>query len=58
MKPQLRKKPEYPSNPMELFSILSKIWYNMPDSYFHNLVASMPSRVKMVKENRGGSTKY
>ena len=58
MKQKLRNQTVFPSNPNELFSILSHIWHNMPDSYFYNLVSSMPARVKMVKENIGGSTKY
>ena len=58
MKQKLRKRKVMPSNPTEPFMILSEIWNSMPDAYFHNLVVSMPARVKMVKESSGGSTKY
>ena len=56
MKQKLRKHPALPSNPEHLFSILCEIWYSMPDSYFHSLVASMPNRVKFVKSHKGGLT--
>ncbi len=50
---QLRKRRMYPRNPVELFHILMNLWNNLPDSYFRNLVASMPKRIKMVRKNRG-----
>ncbi len=50
MKQKLPKKTVFPSNSNEVFSILYNIWFNMPDSYSHNLVSAMPSRVNMVKE--------
>ena len=58
MKTHLRKRSIHPRNPTELFQILSDLWNSLPDSYFQSLVASMPNRVKMVKTNKGGSTKY
>ena len=58
MKTRLRKRSRHPSNPKELFSILSEIWNMLPNSYFDDLVSSMPDRVKMVKKFRSGSTKY
>ena len=57
MKTRLRKRSRHPSNPKELFSILSETSDTLPDSYFDNLVASIPDRVKMAKKFRGGFTK-
>ena len=57
-KGHLRKQPRPPKSPIDLFNILSTIWNSRPDSYFQNLVASMPNRVASVRKNRGGSTKY
>ena len=54
----LRKQLRRPKSPMDLFNILSTIWNSLPDSYFQNLVASMPNRAASVRKNRGGSTKY
>ncbi len=58
LKTYLRKQESYPKNCKELFTTLSNMWNSLPDSYFHNLIASMPKCVKMVKENKEGSTKY
>ena len=58
MKNRLRKRSVHPSSPMHLFSILSEMWNTLPDSYFQSLVASMPVRVKKVRQGRGKSTKY
>ncbi len=58
LKMYLRKLASYPENCNERFTTLSNMWHSLPDSYFHNLIASMPKRVKIVKENKGGSTKY
>ena len=57
-KTYLRKQASYPKNCNELFATLSNMWHSLPDSYFHNLTASMTMRVKMVKLNKGRSTKY
>ena len=58
LKSKLRGKSEYPFNPVELFSTLSEVWNALPNSYFANSVASMPRRVQIVKDFKGGSTKY
>ena len=58
LKSKLRAKREYPSNPAELFSTLPEMWNGLPDSYFANLVASIPRRVQIVKNFKGGSMKY
>ena len=58
MKSTLRKRSVYPKSPMHLFHILRDIWNSLPDSYFNNLVASMPKRMRSVREQRGRSTKY
>ena len=55
---QLRSRTRHPRNPMHLFDILSQMWNSIPDSYFNVLIGSMPNRIKSVRENRGGSTKY
>ena len=52
MKEYLRKLTIYPKNPMHLFQILSFIWNSLPDSYFRNLVTSMPKRISLVKKQR------
>ena len=58
MKVRLRKRPVHPKNPFELFCILSQMWNTLPDSYFRNLVASMPKRIASVPKAKGKSTKY
>ena len=58
MKTHLRKRALLPRNPMHLFRILNEIWNSLPNSYFESLVASMFNRSKIVRENKGGSTKY
>lgn len=58
MKATLRKRSVPPRNPMHLFHILSRMWNTLPDSYFNDLVASMPKRVAAVRNARGGSSKY
>ena len=58
LKSCLRQLPEPPRNPMHLFSTLSNMWKDIPDSFFQNLVASVPKRVAIVKKQRGRSTKY
>ena len=57
-KQKLRKRIVMPSNPNKQFMIISEIWNSMPDEYFHDLVASMPASVRIMKENSGGLTKY
>ncbi len=54
MKQKLRKQTMMPSNPTELFLVLSEIWNSMTDTYFHDLVPSMAARVEIVKGNRAG----
>ena len=58
MKNRLRKRAVPPSNPLHLFRVLSEIWYSIPDAHLQNLVSSMVKRVTMVKNFKGGSTKY
>ena len=58
MKAQLQKLSVPPSNPMQLFGILSEMWNSLPDSFLENLVASMPNRVDIVLKQPGKSTKY
>ena len=50
MKTRLRNRSRHPSNPKELFSILSELWNTLPDSYLDNLVSTMLDLVKMVKK--------
>ena len=58
MKTYLRRRAVHLMNPIDLFRILSNIWNTLPDSYFQKLVAPMPKRIEMVRENKGVSTKY
>ncbi len=53
MKTYLRKRAVNPKNPIDLFRILSNKWNTLLDSYFQKLVASMPKRIEMVRENKG-----
>ena len=54
MKLQIRKRSTPLRNLMHLFGILSNMWNTLPDSYFQNLIASMPKRIKDVRKNLGG----
>ena len=45
-------------NSMELMNGLLQIWESLPRTFLHNLVESMPSRVKAVIANKGGSSGY
>ncbi len=54
----LHKRYVHPRSTLHLFKLLSEMWNSLLDSLFENLVASMPKRAKMVKKNRGRSTKY
>ncbi len=58
MKNRVRKQAVPPKNTVHLFQILSQMWNSLPDSYFKSLVASLPARVKMVREHLGRSTNY
>ncbi len=53
LKRRLRRRAYYPKNAGDLFDILQHEWNSIPDSYFHDLVSSMPTRVQRVKVNRG-----
>ena len=48
MKMHLQKRTIPPTNPMHLFHILNQIWNSSSDSYFSNLVVSMPNCVRSV----------
>ena len=43
---------------MHLFTFLSTMWNQLPKLYFQNLNASMPKRVRSVREQRGRPIKY
>ncbi len=58
LKRMLRRRTRFPTNTSELFNVLQEECMSIPDSYFTKLVRSMPTRVKLVKVNRGKSTKY
>ncbi len=55
---QLSKQKRYLKNPMDLLRILTNLWNSLSNSYFQNLVASMPKRIEMARKNKGGPTKY
>ena len=57
-KKKLRTRPTYPTNTTELFNVLQSEWLSIPYEYFTKLVRSMPTRVSLVKLNRGKSTMY
>ncbi len=48
----------YLTNTADLFNILQSDWMSIPGEYLVKLVLSMPTRVRLVKLNRGKSTKY
>ena len=54
----LRRRPKFPTNTTELFYVLQEGWMSIPDSYFTNIVRSMPTRANLVMMNRGKSIKY
>ena len=58
LKRRLREHRPYPRNISELFDLMQHEWKSIPDSYFKNLVRSMPTRATLVKLNKGGQTKY
>ena len=53
MQIHLRKLTVPRSDPMHLFHFSNQIWNCFPDSYFSNLVASMPNRVRSVRVGEG-----
>ena len=58
LKGMLRRRPRFPTTTAELFIILQHEWMSIPDSYFTNLIRSMPTRVILVKLKKGKSTKH
>ena len=57
MKSKLRKCNVHPKSTLQLFQILTETWHSLPDSVFHDLVASMPKRERTVRQLRVRSTK-
>jgi len=58
MKQRLRRSPTYPKSKDHLFEILTKMWDELPQSYFEKLALGMYKRVQAVKKNDGKATKY
>jgi len=58
MKQKLRRRPVYAKNQDDLFNLLSKMWDEIPQTYFARLALGMHKRVAAVKRNEGKSTKY
>ena len=58
LKKKVRERPTYAHNADHLFQILQEEWLAIPFEYFVSLVRSIPSRVGIVKQNKGGATKY
>ena len=58
LKRKVRECPTYARNVDDLFQILQEEWLAIPTEYFVSLVRSMPTRVSIVKRNKGGATKY
>ena len=58
LKRKVRERPTYAHNADHLFQILQEEWLAIPTEYFASLVRSIPSRVDIVKQNKGGATKY
>ena len=58
LKKKLQARPTYPTNTTELFNVLHSEWLSIAYEYFTKLVRSMPTRVSLVKLNRGKSIKY
>ncbi|WOO86244.1 Transposable element Tcb2 transposase [Vanrija pseudolonga] len=45
-------------NPDELFEVAAALWLKIPQEELDNMVNSMPRRLRAVRLNRGGPTKY
>lgn len=56
MKSDLHKRAVDSRNPMHLYRIINDIWTNLTKRYIESLVASMPKRARIVREQRGGSS--
>ena len=56
LKQKLRERSRFPTNPTDLFNMLQIEWMSIPEDYFLKLVRSMPTRVNLVKLNRGQSS--
>ena len=54
----LMKRTVYAKNEEEAFALAQKYWNELPESYFQNLVKSMPTRAASVLANGGGPIKY
>ena len=56
-----RKLGEYENAPngiLELWERVEKIWEEIPESVYQNLISSMPRRVEEVLKAKGGCTRY
>ena len=42
----------------QLFQALDTCWRDLPATFLNDLVDSMPSRIDLVIQTRGGQTKY
>ncbi len=54
----LHNRTVHPKNLLDLFHMLTNTWNTLPDSYFRNLIASMPKRIKTMCDDRAGPRKY
>ena len=57
LKNKLRRLPRHPSQE-ELLEVFSKLWKELPQSYFTHLSHTMVNRVRPVMRAEGRSTKY
>ena len=58
LKRNFREHPTYAHDADHLFQVLQEEWLAISTEYFLSLVGSMPSKVGIVKRNKGGTTKY
>jgi hypothetical protein len=58
IKDALHDRNDRPSNLDELFQFIKEEWEAVPKDYLHNVVESMPRRMKEVIQNKGGPTHY
>jgi transposase len=58
IKHRLRKLTVAPSSLPEVYEYVKLQWESLEREYLLNLIHSMPSRIELVLENKGGATKY
>ncbi|TXT04803.1 hypothetical protein VHUM_04071 [Vanrija humicola] len=58
LKRMINELPRRPTTIDELFEVAARLWMEIPQEKLNNMVRSMGERLRAVRLNRGGPTKY